>query len=166
MNPDHLPPDFVLDCLAQNERGDGALFAELHRGRFAYRKGRVRGVWLRREGDGWQVDRFHHVLAAVEQVARTYESAAGRVARDAAVLKFKAIAARACADVFARRRDLTGEADAWEQAAAAARELQQANALIEELHRRASRLRSLRGARRVLFWARHVPNPLLFEVTA
>ncbi len=67
-----LSTDFVLDCLKANERGDGVLFAELHRDKFIYNN--TAGRWLFFNGHHWEWDVMGNHYGAVEDVARRYES--------------------------------------------------------------------------------------------
>lgn len=70
---DELPEvssQFVRDCLRAEQLGDGALFAELHRGRFVFNKSARE--WLYWQGHHWERDIMEYVLGAVENVALRY----------------------------------------------------------------------------------------------
>ncbi|NCD25749.1 MAG: hypothetical protein EOL86_09185 [Deltaproteobacteria bacterium] len=72
--PDEPPSSsFVRACLYNNERGDGILFARLHRGKFIQVKnwGKA-GVWLQWCGHHWRIDKKDAVRNAVEEVAQVY----------------------------------------------------------------------------------------------
>jgi len=61
---------FVKDCLMANEMGDGKLFAEVHRGKFAFNK--TSQQWLQWAGHHWQMDELDTSFAAVEDIALLY----------------------------------------------------------------------------------------------
>jgi len=61
---------FIWDCLSNNERGDGILFASLHRGKFLFET--ISGEWFRWQGHHWQRDVTSEALSAVENVALQY----------------------------------------------------------------------------------------------
>ncbi len=65
-----ITPEFVKECLANNERGDGILYACIHRGRFVYVK--KSAEWLVWKGHHWEMDVYDEHLRAVEDVALTY----------------------------------------------------------------------------------------------
>lgn len=66
-------PRFVLECLANNERGDGVLFATLHREKFIFDKTKKDSHgWLTYNGVHWLQDRMDEARAAVEDVAMVY----------------------------------------------------------------------------------------------
>ena len=69
-----IDTEFVLDCLRHNERGDGVLFASLHRGKFCYEA--TAGRWLVWNGAHWEGDITGKALAAVEAVALRYQAEA------------------------------------------------------------------------------------------
>lgn len=64
---------FVRSCLHNEERGDGILFANLHRDKFVLVKnwGRA-GSWLRWTGHHWEEDKKDLAHNAVDQVAEQY----------------------------------------------------------------------------------------------
>ena len=68
-----LSHEFVMDCLASNELGDGLLFEQLHRGKFLYDA--AAGQWYRWTGHYWKMDVECRSLAAVENVALAYANA-------------------------------------------------------------------------------------------
>jgi putative DNA primase/helicase len=65
-----FPPTFVHDCLMANERGDGALFAALHKGEFLFNT--TSNHWLRWAGHHWDFDEKEEAHRSVEQVALSY----------------------------------------------------------------------------------------------
>ncbi|MBE0574793.1 MAG: DNA primase [Desulfuromonadales bacterium] len=74
--------DFVWECLANNERGDGVFFASLQRGRFVFET--ISGEWLFWQGHHWQRDVTNKALAAVEDVAMYYVGEARAIGRQIA----------------------------------------------------------------------------------
>jgi len=65
-----ITPEFVGECLANNERGDGILFASIHKGAFVYVK--KSAEWLVWRGHHWEMDVYDEHLRAVEAVALAY----------------------------------------------------------------------------------------------
>jgi putative DNA primase/helicase len=74
---DTIPPGFVHDCLHQNERGDGILYAYLQKGRFVYNNNT--GEMMEWAGHFWRMDKDEASMEAVEDVARVYEEEAYRL---------------------------------------------------------------------------------------
>lgn len=71
--PPDPDPAFVHECLHTEERGDGMLFAELHRGKFVAVKNWGRdGTWLEWAGHHWREDKKTNAHNAVENVAQVY----------------------------------------------------------------------------------------------
>ena len=70
-----ITPGFVRACLYNNERGDGILFAALHREKYVHIKST--GQWLAWGGHHWQLDKADYSHNAVEQVALKYLEQAG-----------------------------------------------------------------------------------------
>lgn len=62
---------FVSECFRQSERGDGRLFARLHRGKFVFVKRSQ--MWLVWDGHHWKIDKEDLAHNAVEDVALVYE---------------------------------------------------------------------------------------------
>ena len=68
-----LDPAFVRACLHNEERGDGILFAHLHRDKYILVKNWGKsGTWLRWAGHHWEEDKKDNVHNAVENVAQVY----------------------------------------------------------------------------------------------
>lgn len=77
---DDLSPSFIRSCLYNNERGDGILFATLHRDAFTHVKNS--GQWLSWAGHHWQLDKADDAHNAVEAVAKRYLEQAARTKED------------------------------------------------------------------------------------
>lgn len=72
-----ITSDFVRACLRTNQHGDGELYKALHRDRFIYCKNRA--MWLTWAGHHWAEDIMDEALAAVEDVADSYEAEASKI---------------------------------------------------------------------------------------
>lgn len=172
-------PRFVLECLDNNERGDGILYAALHRGRFVYVKSRDEKskAWFRFNGVHWEVDKgdFHH--AAVEDVALVYQREAERIRPDIAEARDTATAAGARAASLTKRLKSQQREDApaevltateaelraaTEESATATGNHKRLQRRSKELIDRIKRLRSLGGAKSCIEWAHKIGRDGLF----
>ena len=70
---------FIMQCLGQNELGDGELFKKLFRNDFVFNK--AMDSWMRWTGHHWIIDKMDTALASVEKVARVYQDEAKSVAK-------------------------------------------------------------------------------------
>lgn len=183
---DEITSDFVLECLANNERGDGTLYARLHRDQVVYVK--KSQEWLTFRGHYWEQDIYDLHLRKVEDVARIYLGEAGGLR--AYLQRLSAKLHQAEKDVKAAEHMIKTESAAYEKAVKAGDEQQMAAAsdhksraeqtlaelepakfeLISQigaatatkkaLDRRIERLRGKRGADNCVYWAHIVENPL------
>ena len=69
---------FVRQCLANNERGDGILYATLQRDRFMFNK--ATDAWMLYKGHHWELDHLNKSVTAVEDVANAYLAEAEKIA--------------------------------------------------------------------------------------
>jgi len=115
---------FIKDCLDANERGDGCMFAAVHRGKYLYNTTPKDGEWFAWNGHVWKKDEFRLALAAIEDCALEYQ-------QQADILK---------EEIKAEGIHKEHE-DAWKLA------------LYKKYQSRADRLRSKDGAAKVLHWA-------------
>jgi len=115
---------FVQDCLRFNEMGDGVLFVHLNGHSFVFNKSS--GEWLTWQGHHWEIDVGETAISAVESVAEAYDEEALKVGEKI---------------TWAIKK---GDQDAEESL----RERQKA------LFKRATKLRSDRGRRNCLAFAR------------
>lgn len=71
-------PRFVLQCLDNNERGDGVLAAAIFRGKFVYVKSRDEKskAWFRYNGVHWEVDKADAHMIIPEGAALAYQQVA------------------------------------------------------------------------------------------
>lgn len=67
---DKVDNDFVRACFMSNERGDGMLFAALHRDEFLYNV--TSDQWFIWTGHHWEIDIMHKAHDCAENVARRY----------------------------------------------------------------------------------------------
>lgn len=157
-------PRFVLECLENNERGDGILFAAIHRGKFVYVKSRDEKAkaWFFWSGHHWEIDKadFHH--AAVEEVALKYLREAGRVSDEIATLKQELADVEQRADNCKDAEDVEGEKTARAKAERLASQIKRLGNKRKDLNRRVDRLRSLRGAKNCLEYSHKIGRDGLF----
>lgn len=162
----------IMQCLANNERGDGILYADLQRDRFLYVTDDKK--WLTWRGHHWRVDKKDEYLRGVEVVAMAYLDEAVEIdlpikrtsdsllAANGQVTEAKSRvkAAERAADAPALyQADLEAKAAAVE-ANRLAGELSALTSKRKALTRRVERLRSLVGAKNCATWAHVVENPL------
>jgi hypothetical protein len=89
--------EFVRECLNLCERGDGVLFASIHRGKLIYDRSRKKWFFL---GDsGWEIDTYYEAINGVEECALIYEQMAKACVNDesgffSAALRNRAFALR------------------------------------------------------------------------
>ena len=119
------PPEFIKQCLDANERGDGALFATLHQGKYLYNTTPKDGEWYCWGGDYWTVDEFRRSINAVEDCAIEYQE------------QLEILSAEINAEGIEKKTDDGG----WKLAVKA------------KYQSRVDRLRSENGAVKVLAWA-------------
>lgn len=152
--------EFVGECLQMEERGDGILFAELHRGKFVCVENWGKsGTWLRWTGHHWEIDRRNLVHDAVEAVALTYLQFAGGLAESITTARTRLSGAE-----NALRSLAEGDADAvaGPQAQAEAEknqylsELSGLNRRKKSALKRVDRLRRMSGATNCLSWAHKI----------
>jgi len=120
-----LEDDFVKSCLDANERGDGVLYATLHKGRYLFNTTPKDGAWLRWTGIVWEPDDLRDAFKAVEAVALQYEQRA--------------------LDLFAEAEKLqeSGKGEAADIVLD----------LAKRYRKRVDRLRTENGAKKALIWA-------------
>lgn len=119
----------VRNCLGNNERGDGVLFAELNAGKYLYLYNSANlGEWYRWTGIVWQYDEAREVVrTGVEEVAVRYENE---------IVAVRGLPAP------------EGEDEEAKEKAKNARK-----GLIKDLRQRVDRCRSKAGAEKILYWA-------------
>lgn len=65
--------DFVKGCVRAEQKGDGILFAEIHRNRFVCVP-QLKNQWFEWDGSSWRQVFLHRVEAAVEAVVMQYDA--------------------------------------------------------------------------------------------
>jgi putative DNA primase/helicase len=123
---------FVKECLRCNELGDGLLYAGLHQGRYVYNTSSQK--WLKWAGHHWEVDQLSEAVAAVEAVAEKYLELAA--ATNAAIAK--------------ETRMPTPDGD----------KVRRLKSRLDKCHRRALKLRGVRGRSCCIQFAHTGPHPL------
>jgi putative DNA primase/helicase len=155
---DLVTGDLVAQCLANNERGDGILYATMQRDRFVFVKN-AQG-WMEWAGHHWQIDKSDRHMTAVEEVAVAYLNEALKLNKPIERAEDKKAKAVEREKKAKKEKNETGEAAAKEEIAAADLELSSLKEQKKAYIRRVERLRSLRGARNCAEWAHMVEDPL------
>ncbi len=153
-------PRFVLECLGNNERGDGILFAALHRDRFVYDKSYQRWLEFPPGGHHWQIDKMGRAITAVEQVALKYQEQASAISGEIRELRDRLEIAETKVKNAKDADDKDSERIAKADADRLSSEIVRYTNKRKALTRRVDRLRGETGARRALFWAHSVEDPL------
>lgn len=170
--PPPIDGKFIRQCLAHNERGDGDLYATIHRDRFMFNK--ATETWLIYSGHHWDIDHFNLAVTGVEQVAAKYfhegdklveliDKARESAASARAVVKRAEKALKAAqgkedaGEVTTAKADLDQAEQDLEREANALKSLE---AEYKSFMRRIERLRSVRGAQNCLTWAHCVEQAL------
>ncbi|MGD0585568.1 MAG: hypothetical protein ABSA86_07300 [Oryzomonas sp.] len=156
------PPDstFIEQCLNNNERGDGILYARLLRDQFINVKKRGTRPWLIWRDHSWEIDLMGEHIRAVEKVATAYKDAAFEL--DEPIRS--ASAKQREAENRAKTAEIAGQAE--EQAAAEsearghAYQVKLLRSKKEKYIRRVDRLRGKAGAEKAVWWAHHIERPL------
>lgn len=167
-----ITPELIQQCLANNERGDGILYAALHRDSFMYNK--AAGDWMQFVGHSWSRDHFNRSVTAVEKVALSYlheddklqpllnaAREEERTARGQVKMAEKQLAAAQ------KKADADEMTAAKLQVLEAGQELLSKQGILTGLGidhkayiRRIDRLRSVKGAQNCLTWAHCVESSL------
>ena len=164
-------PRFVLQCLEENERGDGKLYAALHRGKFVYVKSRDEKstAWFRWAGHHWEADKGDFHFAAVEEVALIYQREADKL-RDP--IKAARDLSSQAASLTKQLKQMHGNEASDEDLATVVAMLKEAESASLELKRltrhkkdftdRVDRLRSLPGVKKCVEFAHKLGKDGLF----
>ncbi len=153
-------PRFVLNCLANNERGDGILYAALHRDRFVFEKNAQRWLEFPLDGHHWQSDKMGRAITAVEHVALKYQGQAALLSEEIREIREQLATAETRIDTAKKAEDLAGQKAAQAEAARLASEVERLGNKRKALSKRVDRLRGETGAKRCLFWSHHGEQPL------
>ncbi|MCP3177278.1 phage/plasmid primase, P4 family [Desulfuromonas sp. KJ2020] len=156
-------PRFVMQCLNNNERGDGVLFAALHRGSFLCNKSKKEKPWMKWGGHHWQYDHLDEAVRAVEAVAMKYLSQSGLISDEIAKIKEEVETLEQKADTCSADDDKAGEKSAKAQIERKNAEIARLATKRKALDRRVDRLRTVRGAGNCLTWAHCIEEPLAIK---
>ncbi len=153
-------PRFVLQCLENNERGDGILFAAIHRGHYLCNKSKEKKPWMKWCGHHWQWDHLDESVRAVEQAALKYLHQAGLISDEISALREKLSSSEQSGASAEAAEDDAGKKAAKAEAERLTNKIGRLARKRKSLDRRVDRLRSENGAKKALFWAHCVENPL------
>lgn len=151
-------PRFVQQCLGNNERGDGILFAAMHGDKFLHTKSNA--TWLKWDTHHWTSDKMNECMAAVEQVALKYAALVELLNETIGDLRVKKAAADEKAKTCNDDGDGAGELEATAQANNYSNKISK---LVDErktITKRINRLRTVRGAKNCLEWSHNIERPL------
>ncbi|MBV5305581.1 MAG: hypothetical protein J0652_02685 [Desulfobulbaceae bacterium] len=126
------PPEFIGECLDANERGDGTLFATMHRGKFLYNTTPKDGEWYFWDGNVWTVDEFKRTINAVESCAIEYQEQGEILSKD----------------IISQGIEKKTEKEGWKIVKR------------DKFAGRAQRLRNMNGAEKTISWAPVVDNSM------
>jgi len=173
---EEITPEFIADCLENNELGDGRLFAALHRGKFVNVKRWDKKPWMKFTGQHWSKDEMGEVLTSVNKVAITYVNyaetfnlpikrtkellAACNTRVTAATNRMNALKKQADIDASALNSVQQEIKDAESDTLLHQTELDLLQAQRKSALDRARQLRSLKRAQSCLAWAHHTEKPL------
>lgn len=130
LDRDGIDSKFVLDCLEQNEVGDGRLYAAMLQGKYVYNK--TDQNWYTWTGHHWERDIMNTAIAAVEAVCDRY--------LDEAI------------EISYKRNDAVKDGKD--------EEVKKLKAVTEIIYKRVSRLRTDRGRRNCAVCAHTKNEPL------
>ena len=153
-------PRFVLDCLANNERGDGVMFAALNRDQFVFDKSDQRWLEFPDNGHHWQLDKMGRAVPAVEKVALKYQERAAFLTAEINDISDKLAEAKERTKEAKSKDDDAARNMAETEAAKLSAEIGRLISKRKSLNRRVDRLRGENGAKKTLFWSHSIENPL------
>ncbi|MCK4620696.1 MAG: hypothetical protein KAT62_00635 [Desulfuromonadales bacterium] len=151
-------PRFVRECLNNNERGDGILYASMHRGTFLFNK--IQDRWYRWEGHFWSPDIMNTSVEGVEKVALRYQIATDPISADILELTEKRNKAKADAERCKENDDLEGRLTAEAEEDSCNARIKKLTAERKKLHERANGLRGKVRAVKCMWWAHCVPGQI------
>jgi len=151
-------PKFVRECLNNNERGDGVLYASMHRGMFLFNK--IQDRWYRWQGHYWEPDVMNTSVEGVEMVALRYQIITDPISADIAKLTEKLKTAKAELDRCKNNEDSKGINAAKADEDSFTGRIRQLNAERSKLYKRSDQLRGKGRAEKCMWWAHCVPGRL------
>lgn len=156
-------PRFVLQCLANNERGDGILYAEIHRGRFLCNKSKEKKPWMVWSGHHWSYDYLDHAVRAVEDVAIKYLQQSGLLSDQIAERRQEMAEAEEAAENAKSADDPPGQKAKLKEVERISKDIARLTSKRKSLDKRVDRLRNWNGATKCLSWASCVENALAIK---
>ena len=153
-----ITPELVRQCLGNNERGDGILYAALNQDKYLYVKS-AQG-WMVWDVHHWRLDKLDEHMKAVEDVATTYLEEEIKLNKQIERAEEKKRTAVKRERQAKQDKSESGEAAAKEEILAASFTLDSLIALKKAYNRRIERLRSLKGARNCVEWSHMTENAL------
>lgn len=156
-------PRFVLSCLSNNERGDGILYAALHRGKVLCNKSKKDKPWMIWGGHHWKYDYLDEAVRAVEAVALKYLAQSGLISDEIAELRQQLADVEEQAENCRKAEDAEGQKAKQREAERLAQQINRLSSKRKSLDRRVDRLRSWPGANKCLNWASCVESPLAIK---
>ena len=157
---DQVDVRFVNQCYHNKERGDGVLYATLHRDKFVYNKSTEH--WLVFNGNHWEIDKMHKSHAAVETVAMRYPEHA--LSFNPEIFELEGKLAEAELEKANLEKDEKKDPDAISDAdnkiGKLKRELKWLRDNRKEYNDRAGHLRNMRRAKNCLEWSHKIDYPL------
>lgn len=151
-------PRFVRQCLGNNERGDGILYASMHRGYFLFNK--IQNRWYRWAGHYWEPDIMNTSVEGVEAVALKYQIATDPISEDIGELTKSINEAKAEIDRCEQNEDKGGELTAKAMVDSLTDRKKKLEAERSKLYKRSDQLRGKARAEKVMWWAHCVPGKL------
>lgn len=151
-------PKFVRECLNNNERGDGVLYASMHRGVFLFNK--IQDRWYRWQGHYWEPDVMNTSVEGVEMVALRYQIITDPISEDIAELTEKLKTAKVELDRCKNNEDSEGIASAKADEDLFTGRIKQLNAERSKLYKRSDQLRGKGRVEKCMWWAHSVPGRL------
>lgn len=161
---DVIDSTFVRSCLYNEERGDGILYARIHRNRFILVKNWGKdGQWLYWDGHHWVEDKLDLAHDAVEQVAQKYHEHA--LMLETSIAEAKKEVARADTDIKAAIDQDQPDAETIKQLTAIKHKASIKLAKLSAEHKKATgrvdKLRKMGGAVNCLKWSNCIGKPSL-----
>lgn len=153
-------PRFVMRCLDNNERGDGILFAALHRGQFVCNKSKKEKPWMVWDEHHWKNDHLDKAMRSVENVALKYAEQSTLISDEIAELRDNRDSIQGKAESCKNAEDKAGELAHKKEVERLDNELGRLTGKRRSFNKRIDRLRSVRGAGTCLTWSHCIDKPL------
>lgn len=153
-------PRFVMQCLDNNERGDGILFASLQRGKLVCNKSKKDKPWLKWAGHHWQPDHLDEAVRGVEEVALTYAKQSLALSDEIADLRDELNSAESKLAAATKAEDAGAEKSAKADVERLSTQVGNLVNRRKSINRRIDSLRGKTRAEKCLWWSHCINNPL------